>query len=175
MLSLPPAPSPLQLLSSGQRQLLLCETLTETVYGDRGQLIKSKERKVFLLNDMLVCANINFKYVLMAADPKNHFAKRRRSDLPPSPPQVWGLVGFVSSTPRTFKSTSPCFGGGTHLVWGCFAPHFWHASMQSLHLLVLRGPGTGVGSGSLLGPQGLVEVDAAKRKTFLEFPIIPLY
>lgn len=50
-------------MSSGQRQLLLCETLTETVYGDRGQLIKSKERKVFLLNDMLVCANINFKCV----------------------------------------------------------------------------------------------------------------
>ncbi|XP_063001238.1 rho guanine nucleotide exchange factor 10-like protein isoform X2 [Elgaria multicarinata webbii] len=50
-----------KLLNSGQRQLLLCETLTETVYGDRGQLIKSKERKVFLLNDMLVCANINFK------------------------------------------------------------------------------------------------------------------
>lgn len=51
------------MLNSGQHQLLLCETLTETVYGDRGQLIKSKERKVFLLNDMLVCANINFKYV----------------------------------------------------------------------------------------------------------------
>lgn len=50
-----------QLLTSGQRQLLLCETLTETVYGDRGQLIKSKERRVFLLSDMLVCANINFK------------------------------------------------------------------------------------------------------------------
>ncbi|XP_042743628.1 rho guanine nucleotide exchange factor 10-like protein isoform X6 [Lagopus leucura] len=50
-----------KLLNSGQRQLLLCETLTETVYGDRGQLIKSKERKVFLLNDMLVCANINFR------------------------------------------------------------------------------------------------------------------
>ncbi|XP_044277197.1 rho guanine nucleotide exchange factor 10-like protein isoform X2 [Varanus komodoensis] len=50
-----------KLLNSGQRQLLLCETLTETVYGDRGQLIKSKERKVFLLNDMLVCSNINFK------------------------------------------------------------------------------------------------------------------
>ncbi|NXF00008.1 ARGAL protein, partial [Menura novaehollandiae] len=49
-----------KLLSSGQRQLLLCETLTETVYGDRGQLLKSKERKVFLLNDLLVCANINF-------------------------------------------------------------------------------------------------------------------
>lgn len=40
------------------------------MYGDRGQLIKSKERKVFLLNDMLVCANINFKYVLLAPDPK---------------------------------------------------------------------------------------------------------
>uniref|UniRef100_A0A8D2JHF4 Rho guanine nucleotide exchange factor 10-like protein n=1 Tax=Varanus komodoensis TaxID=61221 RepID=A0A8D2JHF4_VARKO len=52
-----------KLLNSGQRQLLLCETLTETVYGDRGQLIKSKERKVFLLNDMLVCSNINFKWV----------------------------------------------------------------------------------------------------------------
>lgn len=55
-----PCPLP-QLLTSGQRQLLLCETLTETVYGDRGQLLKSKERRVFLLNDMLVCANINFK------------------------------------------------------------------------------------------------------------------
>ncbi|NWV35931.1 ARGAL protein, partial [Grantiella picta] len=50
-----------KLLSSGQRQLLLCETLTETVYGDRGQLLKSKERKVFLLNDLLVCANVNFR------------------------------------------------------------------------------------------------------------------
>uniref|UniRef100_A0A8C0UXX0 Rho guanine nucleotide exchange factor 10 like n=1 Tax=Cyanistes caeruleus TaxID=156563 RepID=A0A8C0UXX0_CYACU len=50
-----------KLLSSGQRQLLLCETLTETVYGDRGQLLKSKERKVFLLSDLLVCANVNFR------------------------------------------------------------------------------------------------------------------
>ncbi|KAM4703509.1 rho guanine nucleotide exchange factor 10-like protein [Rhinophrynus dorsalis] len=48
-------------LSSGQHQLLLCETLTEMVYGDRGQLLKSKERRLFLLNDVLVCANINFK------------------------------------------------------------------------------------------------------------------
>ncbi|XP_040182993.1 rho guanine nucleotide exchange factor 10-like protein isoform X3 [Rana temporaria] len=48
-------------LSSGQHQLLVCETLTEMVYGDKGQLLKSKERKLFLLNDVLVCANINFK------------------------------------------------------------------------------------------------------------------
>uniref|UniRef100_A0A8C5N0E9 Rho guanine nucleotide exchange factor 10 like n=1 Tax=Leptobrachium leishanense TaxID=445787 RepID=A0A8C5N0E9_9ANUR len=48
-------------LSSGQHQLLLCETFTEMVYGERGQLLKSKERRLFLLNDVLVCANINFK------------------------------------------------------------------------------------------------------------------
>ncbi|XP_041062697.1 rho guanine nucleotide exchange factor 10-like protein isoform X3 [Carcharodon carcharias] len=50
-----------KLLSSGQRQLVLCETLTETVYGERGQILKSKERRVFLLNDLLICANINVK------------------------------------------------------------------------------------------------------------------
>ncbi|XP_065141979.1 rho guanine nucleotide exchange factor 10-like protein isoform X1 [Paramisgurnus dabryanus] len=48
-------------LSSDQKQLILCETLIETVYGEKGQVLKSKERKVFLLNDMLVCANINMK------------------------------------------------------------------------------------------------------------------
>uniref|UniRef100_W5M5F5 Rho guanine nucleotide exchange factor 10 like n=1 Tax=Lepisosteus oculatus TaxID=7918 RepID=W5M5F5_LEPOC len=50
-----------KLLSSDQRQLILCETLIETVYGDKGQVLKSKERKVFLLNDTLICANINVK------------------------------------------------------------------------------------------------------------------
>ncbi|XP_060707963.1 rho guanine nucleotide exchange factor 10-like protein isoform X2 [Hemiscyllium ocellatum] len=50
-----------KLLSSGQRQLVLCETLTETVYGEKGQILKSKERRVFLLNDLLICANINVK------------------------------------------------------------------------------------------------------------------
>lgn len=63
------------------------------MYGDRGQLIKSKERRVFLLNDMLVCANINFKYVLQA--PKNHFVKRRRSERPPSPPRFWARWGLL--------------------------------------------------------------------------------
>ncbi|KAG8431469.1 hypothetical protein GDO86_018618 [Hymenochirus boettgeri] len=48
-------------LTSGQHQLYLCETLTEMVYGDKGQLLKSKERRLFLMNDVLVCANINFK------------------------------------------------------------------------------------------------------------------
>uniref|UniRef100_A0AAQ5XGU9 DH domain-containing protein n=1 Tax=Amphiprion ocellaris TaxID=80972 RepID=A0AAQ5XGU9_AMPOC len=39
--------------------LVLCETLIETVYGERGQVLKSKERKVFLFDDLLICANIN--------------------------------------------------------------------------------------------------------------------
>ncbi|KAM9751034.1 rho guanine nucleotide exchange factor 10-like protein isoform 1-T1 [Menidia menidia] len=48
-----------KLLNSDQPQLLQCELLTEAVYGDKGQVIKSKERKVFLLNDTLICANVN--------------------------------------------------------------------------------------------------------------------
>ncbi|KAK3547223.1 hypothetical protein QTP86_017832, partial [Hemibagrus guttatus] len=48
-------------LNSDQKKLILCETLIETVYGDKGQVLKSKERKVFLLNDLLICANINLK------------------------------------------------------------------------------------------------------------------
>ncbi|KAM3621676.1 uncharacterized protein V6R79_014380 [Siganus canaliculatus] len=48
-------------LNSEQGSLVLCETLVETVYGERGQVLKSKERKVFLFDDVLVCANINVK------------------------------------------------------------------------------------------------------------------
>ncbi|XP_075881203.1 rho guanine nucleotide exchange factor 10-like protein isoform X2 [Nelusetta ayraudi] len=48
-------------LNSEQGSLVLCETLIETVYGERGQVLKSKERKVFLFDDVLVCANINVK------------------------------------------------------------------------------------------------------------------
>ncbi|XP_067227259.1 rho guanine nucleotide exchange factor 10-like protein isoform X2 [Chanodichthys erythropterus] len=55
-------------LNSDQKQLILSETLIETVYGEKGQVLKSKERKVFLLNDMLVCANINVKYIETGID-----------------------------------------------------------------------------------------------------------
>ncbi|XP_038864398.1 rho guanine nucleotide exchange factor 10-like protein [Salvelinus namaycush] len=48
-------------LNSDQGSLVLCETLIETVYGERSQVLKSKERKVFLFNDILICANINIK------------------------------------------------------------------------------------------------------------------
>ncbi|XP_040318633.1 rho guanine nucleotide exchange factor 10-like protein isoform X10 [Herpailurus yagouaroundi] len=80
-----------KLLTSGQRQLLLCETLTETVYGDRGQLIKSKERRVFLLNDMLVCANINFK-------PANHRGQLEISSLVPLGPKY--VVKWNTALPQ---------------------------------------------------------------------------
>ncbi|XP_071331251.1 rho guanine nucleotide exchange factor 10-like protein isoform X2 [Trachinotus anak] len=50
-----------KLLNPEQRQLIQCELLTEIVYGDNGQVLKSKERKVFLLNDTLICANVNLK------------------------------------------------------------------------------------------------------------------
>ncbi|XP_068453209.1 rho guanine nucleotide exchange factor 10-like protein [Clinocottus analis] len=50
-----------KLLNSEQRQLIQCELLTEIVYGDKGQVLKSKERKVFLINDTLICANVNLK------------------------------------------------------------------------------------------------------------------
>ncbi|XP_033938785.1 rho guanine nucleotide exchange factor 10-like protein isoform X2 [Pseudochaenichthys georgianus] len=48
-------------LNSEQGSLVLCETLIETVYGERGHVLKSKERKVFLFDDVLICANINVK------------------------------------------------------------------------------------------------------------------
>ncbi|XP_013769504.1 rho guanine nucleotide exchange factor 10-like protein [Pundamilia nyererei] len=50
-----------KLLNSEQRQLIHCELLTEIVFGDKGQVIKSKDRKVFLINDTLICANVNLK------------------------------------------------------------------------------------------------------------------
>ncbi|XP_041813379.1 rho guanine nucleotide exchange factor 10-like protein isoform X1 [Chelmon rostratus] len=48
-------------LNLEQGSLVLCETLIETVYGERGQVLKSKERKVFLFDNVLICANINVK------------------------------------------------------------------------------------------------------------------
>ncbi|XP_049319222.1 rho guanine nucleotide exchange factor 10-like protein isoform X3 [Astyanax mexicanus] len=71
-------------LNADQKQLILCETLIETVYGEKGQVLKSKERKVFLLNDMLVCANINLKYISSGIDCV--------IDEPRGPPDISSLV-----------------------------------------------------------------------------------
>ncbi|KAM9344365.1 rho guanine nucleotide exchange factor 10-like protein isoform 1-T2 [Pholidichthys leucotaenia] len=50
-----------KLLNTKQKQLIHCELLTEIVYGEKGQILKSRERKMFLLNDTLICANVNLK------------------------------------------------------------------------------------------------------------------
>ncbi|KAM3617479.1 uncharacterized protein V6R79_006755 [Siganus canaliculatus] len=50
-----------KMLRSEQRKLIHCELLTEIVYGDKGEVVKSKQRKLFLLNDTLICANVNLK------------------------------------------------------------------------------------------------------------------
>lgn len=36
--------------------------MVETVYNDRGEIIKTKERRLFLLNDVLMCATPNIRY-----------------------------------------------------------------------------------------------------------------
>ncbi|KAK7142345.1 hypothetical protein R3I94_011883 [Phoxinus phoxinus] len=48
-----------KLLSSGSRYLICSDDVVETVYNDRGEIIKTKERRVFLLNDVLMCATPN--------------------------------------------------------------------------------------------------------------------
>ncbi|XP_051502027.1 rho guanine nucleotide exchange factor 10-like isoform X2 [Myxocyprinus asiaticus] len=48
-----------KLLSSGSRYLIRSDDMVETVYNDRGEIVKTKERRVFLLNDVLMCATPN--------------------------------------------------------------------------------------------------------------------
>lgn len=49
------------MLTSEQKQLLHSELLTEVVFDDKGQVLRSKERKVFLLQHTLICASVNLK------------------------------------------------------------------------------------------------------------------
>lgn len=51
----------LQLLSNGSRYLIRSDDMVETVYNDRGEIIKTKERRLFLLNDVLMCATPNVR------------------------------------------------------------------------------------------------------------------
>ncbi|KAM6973165.1 rho guanine nucleotide exchange factor 10 [Aplochiton taeniatus] len=48
-----------KLLSNGVRYLIRSDDMVETVYNDRGEVIKTKERRLFLLNDVLMCATAN--------------------------------------------------------------------------------------------------------------------
>uniref|UniRef100_A0A6Q2WY79 Rho guanine nucleotide exchange factor 10 n=1 Tax=Esox lucius TaxID=8010 RepID=A0A6Q2WY79_ESOLU len=45
-----------KLLSNGSRYLIRSDDMVETVYNERGEVIKTKERRLFLLNDVLMCA-----------------------------------------------------------------------------------------------------------------------
>uniref|UniRef100_I3N6W8 Rho guanine nucleotide exchange factor 10 n=1 Tax=Ictidomys tridecemlineatus TaxID=43179 RepID=I3N6W8_ICTTR len=45
-----------KLLSSGSRYLIRSDDVIETVYNDRGEVVKTKERRLFMLNDVLMCA-----------------------------------------------------------------------------------------------------------------------
>ena len=48
-----------QLLSSGSRYLVRSDDVIETVYNDRGEIVKTKERRLFMLNDVLMCATVS--------------------------------------------------------------------------------------------------------------------
>lgn len=50
-----------QLLSNGSRHLIRSDDMVETVYNERGEIIKTKERRLFLLNDVLMCATANIR------------------------------------------------------------------------------------------------------------------
>uniref|UniRef100_A0A8C6SCF7 Rho guanine nucleotide exchange factor (GEF) 10 n=1 Tax=Neogobius melanostomus TaxID=47308 RepID=A0A8C6SCF7_9GOBI len=51
-----------KLLSNGSRYLIRSDDMVETVYNERGEIIKTKERHLFLLNDVLMCATPNVRY-----------------------------------------------------------------------------------------------------------------
>eukprot|EP00076_Gallus_gallus_P019892 XP_015140411.1 rho guanine nucleotide exchange factor 10 isoform X4 [Gallus gallus] len=50
-----------KLLSSGNRYLIRTDDMVETVYNDKGEIIKTKERRLFMLNDVLMCATVNVR------------------------------------------------------------------------------------------------------------------
>uniref|UniRef100_A0A4W5JSA8 Rho guanine nucleotide exchange factor 10 n=1 Tax=Hucho hucho TaxID=62062 RepID=A0A4W5JSA8_9TELE len=50
-----------KLLSNDSRYLIRSDDMVETVYNDRGEVIKTKERRLFLLNDVLMCATPNVR------------------------------------------------------------------------------------------------------------------
>uniref|UniRef100_A0A4X1VZN0 Rho guanine nucleotide exchange factor 10 n=2 Tax=Sus scrofa TaxID=9823 RepID=A0A4X1VZN0_PIG len=48
-----------KLLSSGSRYLVRSDDMIETVYNDRGEIVKTKERRLLMLNDVLLCATVS--------------------------------------------------------------------------------------------------------------------
>ncbi|XP_054421828.1 rho guanine nucleotide exchange factor 10 [Pteronotus mesoamericanus] len=48
-----------KLLSSGSRYLIRSDDVIETVYNDRGEVTKTKERRLLMLNDVLMCVTVS--------------------------------------------------------------------------------------------------------------------
>ncbi|XP_053316335.1 rho guanine nucleotide exchange factor 10 [Spea bombifrons] len=48
-----------KLLSSGSRYLIRSDDMVETVYNEKGEIVKTKQRRLFMLNDVLMCATAN--------------------------------------------------------------------------------------------------------------------
>uniref|UniRef100_F6VLV6 Rho guanine nucleotide exchange factor 10 n=1 Tax=Ornithorhynchus anatinus TaxID=9258 RepID=F6VLV6_ORNAN len=48
-----------KLLSSGNRYFVRSDDMIETVYNDKGEIVKTKERRLFMLNDVLMCATLS--------------------------------------------------------------------------------------------------------------------
>ncbi|XP_068137442.1 rho guanine nucleotide exchange factor 10 isoform X2 [Hyperolius riggenbachi] len=48
-----------KLLSNGNRYLIRSDDMVETVYNERGEILKTKQRRLFMLNDVLMCATAN--------------------------------------------------------------------------------------------------------------------
>uniref|UniRef100_A0A8C5MSU0 Rho guanine nucleotide exchange factor 10 n=1 Tax=Leptobrachium leishanense TaxID=445787 RepID=A0A8C5MSU0_9ANUR len=48
-----------KLLSSGSRYLIRSDDMLETVYNEKGEIVKTKQRRLFMLNDVLMCATAN--------------------------------------------------------------------------------------------------------------------
>lgn len=56
-------PNMTQLLRSGNRYLIRSDDMMETVYNEKGEMVKTKERRLFMLNDVLMCATVSSRYV----------------------------------------------------------------------------------------------------------------
>ncbi|XP_051880795.1 rho guanine nucleotide exchange factor 10 [Pristis pectinata] len=48
-----------KLLRSGNRYLIRSDDMMETVYNEKGETVKTKERRLFMLNDVLMCATVS--------------------------------------------------------------------------------------------------------------------
>uniref|UniRef100_A0AAR2J368 Rho guanine nucleotide exchange factor 10 n=1 Tax=Pygocentrus nattereri TaxID=42514 RepID=A0AAR2J368_PYGNA len=99
-----------KLLSSGTRYLIRSDDVVETVYNDRGEIIKTKERRLFLLNDVLMCAT--FK-----SGASHHCIRRQRFLLKWSVPlSLVELVEFGSSEEMGDSTRFPAPHSGEKVV-----------------------------------------------------------